>query len=144
MQNDITFVWNQEVERCVYNGIFLEEEVTHSADLVQGRLALSDAWRQWKRFRIILEVCDQGLCLGNSYVIQASLIMTSLNKTIFAHICLQGKSKRSSYVALNCFPAVISLTPCGDCILITCLAYSLRNHRSLSFPVKISRFTSPA
>lgn len=41
MQNDRTFVWNQEVERCVYNGIFLEEEVTHSADLVQGRLGES-------------------------------------------------------------------------------------------------------
>lgn len=41
MQNHMKFVWNQEVEGGVYNGIFLEEEVTRSADLVHRGLGES-------------------------------------------------------------------------------------------------------
>lgn len=41
MQNHVKFVWNQEIERGVHNGIFLEEEVTLPAHLVQRGLGES-------------------------------------------------------------------------------------------------------
>lgn len=43
-----------------------EEEVTQSADHVQRWHGLGDAQRERKRFRIGLEVGEQGHCLGNS------------------------------------------------------------------------------
>lgn len=56
MQNQI--VWKQRSRECVCNGFFLEEEVTHSSDLIQMWHGLGDAWRERKTFGTAPDVAE--------------------------------------------------------------------------------------